>query len=95
MGYVVGAVYSDPGNDLGLDAISVGMFPGEFRDGRWIDAKFFDVKCPEKDKSQCPAVTSASLLRFIPNWTDSGSPQPFSTQALMGRSKRRAKKRSR
>jgi len=89
MGYVVGAVYPDPGVDLGPAAISVSLYAGDFRDGKWIDAKFIDVRCPEKDKSLCPAVTSAKRVRFIPNWTDSGAPQPFSTQVLAGRPKSR------
>ena len=91
MGYVIGAVYPDPGEDLGPGAISVAMYAGEFRDGKWLDAKFHDVKCPEKDKSLCPAVTQGRLVRFIPNWTDSGAPQPFATQLLAGYRRRRRK----
>jgi hypothetical protein len=75
----------------GDSCIKRNLDAGEFRDGKWLDAKFHDVKCPEKDKSLCPAVTQARLVRFIPNWTDSGAPQPFGTQALAGHRRRRRK----
>ena len=85
MGYIVGNVYPDRG-DLGPEAIPVAMYPGEMRGGSFIPGKFYDVRCPEKDKSFCPAITSARLIRFIPNTVAQGKKgaQPFATQMLAG-----------
>jgi hypothetical protein len=83
MGYITGNVYPDTG-PLAQGAISVGMFPGEWRNGQWIPGKFYDTRCPDPDKSRCPAITTARLLRFVPNRVNSGEPHPFSTEMLAG-----------
>ena len=85
MGYLVGNVYPDRG-PLGSEAIPVALYPGEMRNGKFVPGKFYDVRCPEKDKSLCPALTKARLMRFVPNTVAQGrqGEQPFATQMLAG-----------
>jgi len=81
--YVEGDVHPDDGT---VRARSIALFPGAWKDGVWVEAKYVDVKCPDFPANQaaCPAVTEASTVRFVPNFADGESPQPFST-SLEGR----------
>jgi len=91
MGYVVGKVAPDDGQPR---ARNIAFWPGELRDGAWIEAKFVETTCPDLPRNQaaCPAVTSAKVVRFFPNFADGKSPQPFSV-TLEGAKKRRRKPR--
>jgi hypothetical protein len=91
MGYVVGKVAPDDGV---ARARNIAFWPGELRDGTWISAKFVETTCPDFPKNQaaCPAVTSAKIVRFFPNFADGKSPQPFSV-TLEGDKRRRKRRR--
>ena len=75
--YVIGEVHHDDGI---VRATPVALFAGRIDpDGSWVPAKYFNpVTCREADKAFCPAITSAKVVRFVPNFADGKSPQPFS-----------------
>ena len=88
--YVVGEVHPDDGV---VRATPVALFPGRLEaDGAWVPAKYFNpMTCKEADKALCPAITKASIVRFVPNFADGKSPQPFSV-SLEGVRRRRSRR---
>jgi hypothetical protein len=49
------------------------------------------VTCREADKAACPAITEAKVVRFVPNFADGKSPQPFSV-SLDGHRRRKRRR---
>ena len=89
--YVVGEVHPDDGI---VRATPVALFPGRIDpDGSWVPAKYFNpVTCREADKALCPAITEAKAVRFVPNFADGKSAQPFSV-TLDGNRRRKRRRR--
>lgn len=94
MGYVYGQVYPDDPQYSRL-ATSIKFYAGDFaQDGTWIPAKFVDIKCSREtgNDAACPAITSARVVRFQPNYNTGEYPQPF-TVTLEGRRQVRRRRR--
>jgi hypothetical protein len=78
MAYVYGNVYPDAPKYSRL-ATTVKFYPGDYRDGAWVPAKFVDMACSlaTRDDAACPAITEAKLVRFGLNPRTPQYPQPF------------------
>ena len=88
--YVVGDVYPDDGI---VRATPVALFAGRIdkQTGAWVPAKYYNpVTCKLDDKADCPEITSANTVRFVPNPAEKKYPQPFSVTLDGARRRRRS-----